>query len=137
MTDFGPWIRPTLLGPFVTLYALVTISHLALGGAADGVLLLGQETDAWAVAMLFASFIASGIVVSLIVADVALLAVKVRKLPTGFGAWLSSLLAPFALMLAWHLVPGSGESVLEAVLALAIPFPASALLVRFVLGQKP
>lgn len=137
ITDLGSWLRPTLLGPFVTLYGLVTVSHLALGGAIDGAVLLGQETDAWAVAMLIASFVASGIVVSLICADVALLAAKLRRLPTGFGAWLGGLLAPFALMLAWHLVPGQGESVLEGVLAFALPFPISALALRLVLGQKP
>lgn len=137
MTDFGPWLRPTLLGPFVTMFALVTIAHLAVGGAADEVLLLGQHFDSWVMSMLLTGFVASAIVVSLIFADVALLAAKMRRLPTGFGAWMSSLLAPFALFFAWHLVPGHGESVLESVLAFALPFPISALAIRFVIGRKP
>jgi len=137
MTDFAPWLRPTLLGPFITLFGLVSVSHALLGGAADALLLAGHEFDTWLVAMLFAGMIASPIVVSLIVADVMLLAAKMRRLPTGFGAWLGSLLAPFALFFAWHLVGDHGETMLGAVLAFALPFPASALAIRFVLGRKP
>lgn len=137
MTDFAPWIRPTLLGPFLTMFALATVSHLALGGAADEVFLAGQHFDSWVIAMLFSSIIASGVVVSLIAADVMLLAVKVRRLPTGFGAWLGAMIAPFALFFAWHLIGGESETVLEAALSIALPFPASALLVRFVIGRKP
>lgn len=138
MTDFAPWLRPTLLGPFVTIFGLVTFSHLVMGGSADQVIFAGHEFDSWVMSMLIASFLAAAIVVSLIVADVTLLAAKVRKLPTGFGAWLSSLLAPFALFVAWHLVgQDGGSSVLESVLRFALPFPASALFVRFALGRKP
>ncbi len=141
MTDFAPWIRPTLLGPFLTMFALATVSHLALGGAADVLFLpgflAGQHFDSWVIAMLFSSVIASGVVVSLIAADVMLLAVKVRRLPTGFGAWLGAMIAPFALFFAWHLIGGESESVLEAALSIALPFPASALFVRFVIGRKP
>jgi hypothetical protein len=137
MTDFGPWLRPTMLGPFVTMWGLVTVSHLALGGAGEEVLLAGQHFDSWVMSMLLAGFIASALVVSLIFADVALLWLKWRKLPSGFGGWMSSLLAPFALFYAWNLVGGGGESMLEAALAIALPFPASALVTRFVLGRKP
>ena len=136
VTDLGSWLRPTILGPFLTMFALVTISHMAVGNAADGVFLLGQRFDSWLVTMLITGFVACAIVVSLILADVALLAARWRRLPTGFGAWLGSLLSPFALFLAWHLVPGPGESMLEGVLAFALPFPASALAVRVVLGKK-
>ena len=137
MTDFAPWLRPTLLGPFVTMFALVTSSHLALGGAADEVLLLGHRFDSWVMAMLIAGFISCAIVVSLIVSDVVLLAAKLRRLPTGFGGWMSSMLAPFALFFAWRLVGEGGESMLETALVIAVPFPASALVTRFVLGRKP
>lgn len=138
MTDFGPWLRPTLLGPFVTILGLVTMSHLALGGAGDAVIFAGHEFDSWVMSMLIASFLASAVVVSLILSDVALLAAKLRKLPTGFGGWFSSLLAPFALFVAWHVIgQDGGSSVLESVLRFALPFPASALVVRFALGRKP
>jgi len=137
MSDFAPWLRPTLLGPFVTLFGLVTISHLAVGGALDEVILAGHSFDSWVFAMAFAAMLGSPIVVSLILADVMLLAAKLRRLPRGFGAWLSAMLAPFALFFAWHVIGDGGESALEAVLALLLPFPVSALAVRFVLGQKP
>lgn len=138
MTDFGPWLRPTLLGPFITIFGLVTVSHAALGGAADAMIFAGHELDSWLMAMLIGGFLASAIVVSLIVADVSLLAAKLRKLPSGLGAWLSALLAPFALFVAWHLVgQDQAASVLEAVLRFALPFPASALVVRFALGRRP
>jgi len=68
---------------------------------------------------------------------VMLLAVKVRRLPTGFGAWLGAMIAPFALFFAWHLIGGESETVLETALSIALPFPASALFVRFVIGRKP
>lgn len=138
MTDFGSWLRPTMLGPFVTIFALVTISHLAIGGAADEVIFAGHQFDSWVMSMLIASFLGAAIVVSLIFSDVALLAAKVRKLPSGFGGWLSSMLAPLALFVGWHLVgQDGGSSVLESVLRFVVPFPASALFVRFVLGKKP
>ena len=137
MTDFAPWLRPTLLGPFVTMFALVTSSHLALGGAADEIVLLGHHFDSWVMGMLIAGFISCAIVVSLIMADVMLLAAKLRRLPTGLGGWLSSMLAPFALFLAWRFVGEGGDSMLEMALTIAVPFPASALITRFVLGRKP
>jgi hypothetical protein len=138
MTDFGSWLRPTMLGPFVTIFGLVTISHFALGGAADDVIFAGHRFDSWLMSMLIAGFLGAAIVVSLIFADVALLSAKFRKLPTGLGAWMSSLLAPFALFVAWHVIgQDGGASVLESVLRFVVPFPASALFVRFALGKSP
>ena len=58
-------------------------------------------------------------------------------LPTGFGAWMSSMLAPVALHFALQFFAGAPESMLESVLRFVVPFPASALALRFVLGRKP
>jgi hypothetical protein len=138
MTDFGPWVRPLLIGPFLSTFGVVTILHLLLGDhAADEVLFAGHAFDSWLVSMLISGFIAAGIVVNLIVADVALLAVKMRRLPTGFGAWLGALLSPFALHLAMQFFSGVPESTLDWVMHFVLPFPISAFVLRFALGRKP
>lgn len=137
ITDLAPWLRPTLLGPFLTMSALVTWSHLAIDGAADEVFLAGQHFDSWLVTILITSFVAAAISVNLLIADVALLRAKMRRIPTGIGAWLGSMLAPFALFLGWHVIAAPSESVLEAVLRFGLPFPITALATRFVIGRKP
>lgn len=136
MNDFGPWIRPTVAGPFLTTFGLVTLAHL-VGGDASAFWLADHQFDSWLVSMVLTGFVTAGLVVSLIVADVVLLAMKSRKLPSGLGAWMSSMLAPFALWLGWHLVGAPSESVLEGVLRFVIPFPASALVIRWALGRRP
>ncbi len=136
MNDFGPWIRPTLVGPFLTTFGLVTLAHL-VGGDASAFWLADHQFDSWLVSMVLTGFVTAGIVVSLIVADVALLAMTWRKLPTGLGAWIGAMLAPFALWLGWHLAGGPSETVLEGVLRFVVPFPLSALAVRWVFGRRP
>jgi hypothetical protein len=137
MTDFAPWLRPAIFGPFLTMAALVSFSHLATDGAADGVFLAGQRFDSWLVAMLLASFVSAALSVNVILADVALLRAKSRKLPTGVGAWLSAMLTPVGLFLGWHLLSAPSESILEAVIRFGAPFPASALALRWLFGQRP
>jgi hypothetical protein len=117
---------------------IVTIAHLLLGhDTADDVLYAGEHFDSWLISMMIAGFASAAIVVSLIFADVSLLALKWRKLPTGAGAWLSSMLAPVALHFTMQFFSGAPESMLELVLRIVLPFPVSALLVRFALGSKP
>lgn len=138
MTDFGPWLRPTLLGPFLSTMGVVTLAHLVLGDhAADQVLFTGHVFDSWVVSMFVAAIVSCGLVVNLIVADVTLLWLKWRKLPTGGGAWMSALLAPIALHFAMQLFSGVPETMLDAVLAIVLPFPIAAFVIRFVFGSKP
>jgi hypothetical protein len=142
MTDFTPWLRPTIVGPFVGCYALVTFAHLAFGDRADEVLLAGlyaeHHFDSWVLSILITSFVAAALAVSLIVADVGLLRMKLRRLPTGLGAWLGGLLAPVALHFGWMtMLPGEATSMLDLALRFAIPFPMSALALRLLIGQRP
>jgi len=138
VNDFTPWLRPTILGPFLGSYALVTYAHLVYGERADEVLFAGQHFDSWVVSILLTSFVAAALVVSLIVADVGLLRMKMRRLPTGLGAWLGALLAPIALHFGWMaLLPGEATSILDLALRIAIPFPTSALVLRLLLGRRP
>jgi hypothetical protein len=138
MTDFTPWLRPTIVGPFLGMYALVTFAHLAFGDRADEVLYAGHHFDSWVLSILITSFVAAALVVSLIVADLALLRMKLRRLPTGFGAWLGGLLAPVALHVGWMtMLPGEAGSMLDLALRFAIPFPASTLALRLLIGRRP
>lgn len=134
MTDFTPWIRPTLKGPFITVWGLTTLAHLTFGVAA----LTGGRLDSWMLGMLFGSFFASICVASLVAADLVLLRTKLRRLPTGAGAWLSSLLAPAAVWMGWAwLGAGDGEDVADAVLRIAAPIVLAPLALRLATGRAP
>src|SRR5688572_2973721 len=104
MTNLSDWLKPTILGPLFVTWGLATLGAVASGMSA--VLWLGFMQPAWAagagfdqwlLGMLFASFFGSGLAVLLVTADLVLLKWQVRSLPTGGRAWLSSLLAPFAV----------------------------------------
>lgn len=126
------WARCTLIGPFVPLYAVVTLAAF-LGQVArvtDG------RTDTWAAAMLLASFVGSLVVVCLVAVDVILLKVKLRRLPTGFLGWLSSMSSPIAV-LVWLVVLPEPSTTLRAVLSVAGSFWLGALSVRLIMGRAP
>lgn len=132
MNDFTPWLRPTLLGPFLTTWGFATLAFLTSGL----VLPNGERLDGWLLTMLSLSFLTSGVVVGLLTADLALLRLRMRKLPTGGAAWLSSLLAPVAVWLAWTFFGwGDGGSVPETVFMIVWPFLGMPLALRFVLGR--
>jgi hypothetical protein len=138
MTDFTPWIRPTVLGPFLSSFGLVIAAHLLFGMQAVNALFGGHEFDALLVSLLLTGFVSAAVVVNLIVADVALLGLKWRRLPTGFSAWLGAMLAPIALHLSWaHFGWGDGESVADLVAHIVVPMPVTAVLLRLMFGQKP
>ena len=74
----------------------------------------------------------------LIGADVALLKSRIRRLPTGAAAWLSSILAPFAVFFIWTLpILPPPETVPGLVAFLMVPMWVASLLVRFVFGNAP
>lgn len=134
MTDFTPWIRPTLKGPFLTVWGLTTLAHLTFGVAA----ICGGRTDSWMLGMLFGSFFASACVAALVAADLVLLRVKLRRLPTGAAAWMTSMLAPVSIWLGWAwLGAGDGEDVPEVVLRIAAPMLLGPLALRLVFGRAP
>lgn len=135
MTDFTTWLRPTLLGPFVTTWGFATLGQLIAGAL---VLPNGERLDSWLVAMLSVSFFAAAVVVGLLSADLILLRWKLRSLPTGARAWTSSLLAPAAVwvtysMLSWDDV----ESIAQLVAMIGAPILAAPLALRWAFGQRP
>jgi hypothetical protein len=132
MTSFRPWLVPTLVGPFATMWTLVTLAFLLAGQAQ----ILGERLDTWAVAMLITGFLAAGHVVALLVADVLLLGLKLRRLPTGGRAWASSMLSPFALQLLWML-PVPVESFFGLAVWIAVSMLAAVTLVRLAFGTPP
>lgn len=133
--DFVPWIRPTLTGPFITTWGLTTLAQLASGGAA---LATFGTTDEWLFAMLLVSFFAGLIVTSLIASDLVLLRLKLRKLPTGFSAWFSSLAAPIAVWFAFAFFGlGDGSDIGEFVVRVALPILAVPFFLRLIFGRAP
>lgn len=135
MNDFTPWIRPTLLGPFVSCFGLVTLAHFTVG---EDVLFNGHRFDSWLMSMMITGFFAAGMVVNLILADVALLRSKVRRLPTGFRGWVSSMGAPLSVFFVWNSFGmGDGGSAIELVLRIVGPMIAMAYATRLVLGARP
>jgi hypothetical protein len=135
MDDFRPWIRPTVLGPFVTTYSLVATSHLTFG---EEVLLAGHRLDSLLVGLLTMGFFSSALVVMLILADVTYLKWKWRRLPTGGTAWLSSMLAPvvtFGLWASWGW--GDGESVPETIARIVVPMLVACHGLRLFFGSRP
>lgn len=137
MNDFTPWLRPTLYGPFVTTWGMATL--LAITQGMTLVLPNGERLDNWIALLFTTSFFAAMVVVGLLAADLALLRAKLRKLPTGGRAWLSSLLAPAGVWLAWSIFGWGDEdsTVPSLVFMIAWPFLGAPLALRWFLGERP
>lgn len=135
MDDFRPWIRPTVLGPYLTTFGFVTLAHLSFG---EEVLLAGHRLDSFLLAILTLGFYASALVVLLVIADVTYLRWKWRKLPTGVPAWISSMLAPVVTFGAWASWGwGDGSSIPELFVRIVAPMVFSCFGLRAVLGSAP
>lgn len=134
MTSFTDWLKPTLLGPSLTTWGLTTLGSVLIGMHA----ISGGRLDNWLLGMLFASFFAAGLSVLLLTADVVLLKAKVRALPTGGRAWVSSLLSPLGVFFIWSLpFLSPPESALGTVLFIAGPMTAAAFALRMAFGVRP
>ncbi|UJR82614.1 hypothetical protein [Sandaracinus amylolyticus] len=136
MNDFTPWLRPTLVGPFATTWTIVSLLQLAQSAL---VLPNGERLDAWLLVLLSSSFYAAMIVVGLLSADLVLLRTKLRRLPTNGRAWLSSLLAPVGVWLAWAIVGWGDEdtAIPMVVLLVSWPFLGAPLALRWMFGERP
>lgn len=135
MNDFAPWLRPTLLGPFVTTWSFATLAHLVAGAL---VLPNGERLDSWLVTMLSVSFFAASVVVGLLSADLVLLRGKLRRLPTHGRAWASSLLAPIGVWVAYSMLSWDDvESIAQLVSMIGAPILAAPLALRWALGSRP
>ena len=132
MTSLRPWLAPTLLGPLLLAWGLATFGALTIGAAA----LTHGFVDDWAVLMLWATFYGSTMGVFLVGADVSLLALKWRSLPTGVAAWISSMVAPVICYGAWIVLPPPSTPV-GLVLLLLAPMAGGAVLSRMFFGSRP
>jgi hypothetical protein len=138
MSDFAPWIRPTLLGPFVTTWGLATLGSIGDGSAAPSwALPNGERLDQWLLLLVSASLFASVVVVGLIVADLVLLRAKMCALPSGASAWTSSMLAPVAVWITWGFFGWGEGSIPMLVLMITWPIFAAPLLLRVAFGARP
>lgn len=131
--DLGRWARPTLLGPFVTCWALATLATVTQTSALVRALF---DVDTWAAAMLLVSFFAAAVAVCLVAVDVTLLRARFRRLPMGRPAWVGALLAPLAAGVFAVLLP-LGETIPGQVLRLGAALVAGALSVRVLFGSRP
>lgn len=132
MTSLRPWLLPTLLGPLLVMWGVATLGAFAIGAAA----LTHGTVDDWAVLMMWSTFFGSTMVVFLVASDVVLLASKLRQLPTGGRAWLSSMLVPFLCYGLWVALPPPG-SVPVFVLWMLGPMGVAALASRLMFGTRP
>lgn len=132
MTSLRPWLTPTLLSPLLVTWAIATYGAFVIGAATFTHGLI----DNWAVLMLWATFFGSTMGVALVGADVAFLSFKMRRLPTGGQAWVSSLVTPFLCYGAWAFLPPPGSEVGLAVFILG-PIAAAAALSRLFFGSRP
>ncbi len=130
----GGWLRPTLIAPWISVYGAVTAA--AALGIDRG--LFGKVVG-WTLGMAIGTVWTFVFCLMLVLVDVALLAVKVRTLPSGKRGWLTGLLSPFAVFAAYTFAPPyefwrqGPWAVAGAVL---IPMFAVALVSRVVAGQK-
>jgi hypothetical protein len=132
MNSFGAWLRPTILGPLITMWVFATLGSVLVGAAA----LTNGLVDNWLTAMIFASFFGSAIVVMLITADLVLLRAKLRSLPTGSRAWTSSSLAPLGIFFLWRFFPAP-ETAIGLVIFLLVPMALASFGLRYLFGQRP
>lgn len=134
MTDFSPWIRHTLLGPFISCFGLVTLLHFTFG---EQILFSAFSLDSWLLTMMLIGFFAAGMVVNLIVADVLLLKFKRYMLPTGPVGWATSMGAPLGVLFVWNTFGTDGASMLEVVIRTVGPMIFAAHVARAIIGRRP
>ncbi|MGF1467363.1 MAG: hypothetical protein ACFCGT_14655 [Sandaracinaceae bacterium] len=139
MTNFAAWLKPTLLGPLLTLWSLVTLAAVIarIAGVALAGLTLGLVDD-WLLGMVNASLLGSMFGVLLVWIDVLLLRLKWRALPTGLRAWGTSCATPVLTGYVW----GSGilpppETMPALVGWLFVPMIGSAFALRSLFGRRP
>jgi hypothetical protein len=128
------WLTPTLIAPWISVYSAVTA--FAVLGVDWG---LFGKIAGWAVGMLVGSVWAFAFCTMLVFVDLALLAVRIRMLPTGKRGWGASFLAPLMVFGIYSLAPPhtfwpyGWWGVVAAVLA---PMGLVALVVRLFGGKK-
>jgi hypothetical protein len=127
LVRLGRWLGPTLIGPVLGAWLLVTAHAFVTGAGLASVLAELALTSMMAVAL--------GAVLAL--ADFGLLLARLRKPPTGSRGWLSSMAAGAAATLLWRILRPSLMSALHShILALGAAVVVSALAVRLLFSRK-
>lgn len=130
----GGWLRPTLIGPWLSVYGTVT----AIAGLGIDRGLFGKVIG-WTLGMVLGSVWAFVFCTLLVAVDLLLLAVRVRTLPSGRRGWATGLLAPpmvfavYAVAPPYSFYPYGPWAVVGAVVA---PMVVVAALTRLFAGQK-
>lgn len=128
------WLTPTLLAPWITVYGAVTA--FAFFGLDRG--MFGKALG-WTLGMLAGSVWSFVFCALLVVVDLALLAIRVRTLPTGKRGWLTALTSPLWVFATYYLVPPYGFYKFgpwAVAGALLVPMLVVAIGVRVFGGQK-
>lgn len=129
------WILPTIVGPFVSVYLIVSLAALFMGDI--GTIWRGVG---WFAGMMFGTVWAGIYVFVLALLDVGLLVVKLRTLPIGRRAWLMALGCPAVIAMVYKVIPpygfyGSGPW--GVVLAFLAPMVLVTIIARVAFGSKP
>lgn len=122
------WLLPSLLGPSLGACLFVVAYSLASGVGLASV--VAETIGACALAFVL------GAVLCLV--DVALLVARLRTPPTAARAWVSSSLAGAGAVLLWRMLrPALLSAPSSHLLAALAAVLASALLARWLTGEKP
>ncbi|HHH30772.1 MAG TPA: hypothetical protein ENK57_20850 [Polyangiaceae bacterium] len=132
MKSFRPWLTPALLGPLLTTWGFATLGALAIGAQAIS---LGLAEE-WPLLMMWATLFGSTFAVFVVTADVVLLSLKWRSLPTGARGWFSAMVTPIACYFGWMMMP-QPETILGVVLTVMGPMLGAAFATRFLFGARP
>ncbi|HVJ88187.1 MAG TPA: hypothetical protein VM580_00185 [Labilithrix sp.] len=129
------WLTPTLIAPWLSVYGAVT-AFAALGVDWG----LFGKIAGWAVGMLIGSVWAFVFCLTLILVDVALLAVRVRTLPAGKRGWWTTFVSPLLVFGVYGMAPPHTfwrHGAWGVTAAIVVPMLLVALFVRLFGGQKP
>jgi hypothetical protein len=130
----GDWLRPAFLAPAALILVLGFVGTCCGGGEMTARLGLGIR------ALILAPLVGLTYGVVLVLVDGALWLLRLRKLPTGFSAWLSASIATIAGSVVAGLTQAalkgavSEETFAFVVLALVC---ACAVATRLAIGSKP
>jgi hypothetical protein len=128
------YLRPALLGPLATISAVVTVSVLL--GYTDP--LVGGPFANWLFGMFVGTFVACGMTGVLMLVDIVLLRLGVRRLPTGRRAWGGACATTLGALVGYEIWPPGGHPIgARFLLAMLGPGLVIAAALRLALGRRP
>ena len=129
MKRIAPWLLPTLIAPVLGAFLyvfFVSQAHPAVPNVA------------WYVVAAVAAGLSLMVGWMMAAADVTLLKLQLRELPTGWRVWLMGLAAPFPVLWSWQKMARFAITGLpQLVVTVVLPMLLTAVVLRFVLGTRP